>query len=167
MKHHGRTDLLRFGSKKRFWITVQEWEDLFSASALLSQTTNKAVQIWRVSVPVISSRETFLLLLLFLSTEICSFAGQELCEICLAQLEPLITAVKEANKNNICAHQQRPIGFSQHYHSAAFDTDISQISSSSEHPIIRGGEEPSTISDTSYCFSPPFSQRQHGHQGVF
>lgn len=85
-----------------------------SASALLSQTTSKAVQSWRVSVPVISSGETELLLFLFLPTEICSFAGQELsAEMCLAQLEPLVTAVKETIKNNICAHQQCPIGFPQ------------------------------------------------------
>lgn len=53
-----------------------------------------------------------MLLFLFLPTEICSFAGQELsAEMCLAQLEPLVTAVKETIKNNICAHQQCPIGF--------------------------------------------------------
>lgn len=88
-------------------------EDLVLASALLS-TTGKAVQIWGVSIPTVSSRETLLLLLLFLPAEICSFAGQEpSIEMCLAQLEPLLTAVKETIKNNICAHQQHPIGFPQ------------------------------------------------------
>lgn len=98
----------------RLWIALQERKSLLSAPASLSQTTSKAVQIWRVSVPVISSRETVLLLFSFLPTEICSFAGQELsAEMCLAQLEPLVTAVKETIKNNICAHQQCPIGFPQ------------------------------------------------------
>lgn len=84
----------------------KEGRGLFSTSALLSQTMCKAVQSWRISVPIIFSKKTELLLFLFLPTEICSFAGQELsAEMCLAQLELLITTVKETIKNNICAHQ--------------------------------------------------------------
>lgn len=150
---------------------------LFSASALLSQTASNVVQFWRVSVPIISNRETALVLFFFLPMEICSFAGQELStEMCLARLEPLITAVKKQLKITFVLISSVPLaslGANTHAQLPLVGPLVKSCSSSEqaahtdEHPVIRDGEDPSVTSYTTYYFSPPFSQRRHGHQGIF